>query len=216
MPPQESAQEWTVLAHLLRPQGRKGELLAELLTDFPDRFSSRPEVQLARPLSPGVYSAPRPATIAHHWLPTGRNHGRIVLTLAGVETINQAELLAGLDVIVPAEARVQLEAESEYISDLVGCQVYDSGVLVGTVTDVEFPMSADGMRRLDDAAPLLNVDDSEGEEILIPYVQQFLIAVAVDQRRIEMSLPEGLVDINRPGRQSAPGGEVSTEDGDAD
>lgn len=212
----EATQEWTVIAHLLRPQGRKGELLAELLTDFPERFRSHPEVHLARPATAATHPPLRPATITHFWLPTGRNHGRVVLTLAGVESISAAEALAGLDVLVADQARVELEEDAEYISDLVGCEVFDRGTPVGSVAGVDFPTTADGTRRLRDAAPLLSVLDAAGEEVLIPYVQQFLDAVDVANRRIDMSLPAGLIDLNRSSAQVSVTAKDVPEDPDAD
>ena len=193
----KSIEDWTVLAHLLRPQGRKGEVLAELLTDFPERFADRPDVFLARPASDGAHHILRMAMITGYWLPVGRNHGRVVLTLEGIGSIESAEALAGLDVVIAAEARIELGDDTEYISDLVGCEVYDRDRLVGQVTGVDFAMSPDGNRRLADAAPLLTVQPSSGEEVLIPYVQQFLLSVRVEEKRIDMTLPEGLIELNR-------------------
>lgn len=194
-----SSFDWTTLAHLLRPQGRKGEVLAELLTDFPDRFDGGARMFLARPGFAGAPEAAREIAVMSHWLPVGRNHGRVVLTLAGIDSIEKAEELAGLDVLVPADERVELDDDTEYVSDLVDCAVYDGDALVGTVTGVEFPTTADGARRLTDAAPLLTVETESGDEVLIPYVQTFLVAVSTEARRIDMKLPEGLVDLNRSG-----------------
>ena len=195
--PPEDRVEWTVLAHLLRPQGRKGELLAELFTDFPERFEQRTRVFLAKPEFTGPQSETRSIAITNHWLPVGRNHGRIVLGFDGIDSINQAEELAGLDVLIPAAQRVELDDDAEYISDLIGCVVFDRASEIGTVTGVEFPSTADGARRLPDAAPLLTVETEAGEEILIPYVQSFLVALSAENKRIDMQLPEGLLDLNR-------------------
>jgi len=196
-PMAELQHEWTVLAHLLRPQGRKGEVLAELLTDFPSRFSEREQLYLAKPDYSGTAEAARPVRVTGHWLPVGRNHGRVVLTIEGVESIEAAELLAGLQVIVPVAARVELPEDEEYIDDLIDCSVYDGDLLIGTVTGVDFPTTADGARRLNDAAPLLTVETADGDEVLIPYVQAFLVSLSTQAREIRMNLPEGLLDLNR-------------------
>ena len=188
---------WITLAHLLRPQGRKGEVLAELFTDFPEQFDDRNRVFLAKPGFTGTEEEARAISVVSHWLPVGRNHGRIVLGFEGIDSINKAEELGGLDVLIPASERVELEDDSEYVSDLIGCVVYDNGIAVGTVTDVEFPTTADGTRRLEEAAPLLSLLTEAGDEVLIPYVQSFLVALLPEQKRIEMVLPAGLVDINR-------------------
>jgi len=187
---------WVVLAHLLRPQGRKGEILAELLTDFPERFSGRPRVFLAPPAFAGSLDQARQIEIASSWLPVGRNNGRVVLQFAGIDTISAAELLLGLDVIVPSEERRLLEDGSVYISDLVGCTVYDGQAQVGTIEDVRFPTTADGSTRLEDAAPLLAVQPASGGEVLIPFVSAFIVRADLAARRIEMKLPAGLVEIN--------------------
>ena len=196
-PSPTSVPDWTVLAHLLRPQGRKGELLAELLTDFPHRFDARARVFLARPNYSGPEAGAQAIEVVNHWLPVGKNHGRIVLHFSGVDSINDAELLAGLDVLIPADQRVELEDDAEYTSDLIDCIVYSSGQQVGTVTGVDFPTTPDGNRRLEHAPPLLTVEAPNGDEILIPYVQSFLVTLDVANQRIEMTLPEGLLDLNR-------------------
>jgi 16S rRNA processing protein RimM len=200
--------EWIVLAHILRPQGRKGEVLADLLTDFPARFASHPHVFLApagltEPASPGSAPLtppllPQPAEVASHWLPVGKNAGRVVLQFAGIDTIEQAETLAGKQVVVPFTERVALEPGAAYISDLIGCTVYDRGQPIGLVEAVEFPTSPDGTRRLEDAAPILAVASPDGNEILIPFANAFILELDLPARAIRMSLPEGLTQINHP------------------
>ena len=188
---------WVVLAHLLRPQGRKGELLAELLTDFPERFEDRKQVFLAPEGFSGEASAARAAEVVSFWLPVGKNVGRIVLQFARIDSISEAERLAGLDVIVPFEERQPLDEESAYISDLIGCTLYDGSTAVGVIEDVQFPSTPDGSRKLEDAAPLLAVRANDGDEILVPFAKAFLVGVDTKAKRVDMVLPIGLVDVNR-------------------
>ncbi len=188
---------WTPLAHLLRPQGRKGELLADLFTDLTDHFQQHPRVFLAAPGFNGPASSARAADITGFWLPTGKNLGRVVLALAGVDSISQAELLAGLDVLIPASERLELEPGAEYVDDLLGCQVFDGPSLVGTLDSIQFSTASDG-RRLPGMPPLLTVVTTMGDEVLIPYVQSFVLSVDTASRRIDMTLPTGLLDLNRP------------------
>jgi 16S rRNA processing protein RimM len=195
----QSTPVWIVLAHLLRPQGRKGEVLAELFTDFPERFESRRRVFLAAPGFSGKEAEARRAEVVAFWLPVGKNEGRVVLQFAGIDTISDAETLAGLEVLVPHEERLPLDEESVYISELIGCTVYDGTRAVGVVEDVQFAMTADGGRRLEDTAPLLAVTSVEGDEILIPFAKAFLVSVNTEAKRIEMTLPEGLIEVNRSG-----------------
>ena len=202
----ESASQWIVLAHILRPQGRKGEVLADLFTDFPDRFDRQPRVWLApqgfadSPAAANPSTEPSPslqqAEVASYWLPVGRNAGRIVLHFVGIDTIEQAEKLAGREVLVPLAERTPLEADAAYISDLIGCTVYDRDRPLGTVASVEFPTTPDGSRRLDEAAPLLVLTSLTGDEILIPFARAYLVSLDSAAKSIRMSLPEGLAEIN--------------------
>ena len=192
----QSTPAWIVLAHLLRPQGRKGEVLAELFTDFPERFEQQKRVFLAAPGFAGEEADARPAEVVAFWLPLGKNEGRVVLQFAAIDTISDAESIAGQDVLVPREERLRLDDESVYISELIGCTVYDGSLAVGLVEDVQFAMTADGARRLD-AAPLLVVRSLEGDEILLPFAKAFLVRVDTEAKRIDMTLPEGLIEVNR-------------------
>jgi 16S rRNA processing protein RimM len=197
------AHSWVILASILRPQGRKGEVLAELHTDFPERFEGEPRVFLAKPGFSGPEGGARPMNVGGFFLPVGKNSGRIVLHFSGIDSIEAAETLAGLEVIVPFEERLEPEEDAEYISDLLDCAVYDVArepeLLVGTVDDVHLPTTPDRSRRLDDAAPLLAVLTPDGEEILIPFVKAWLVAIEPEAKRIRMRLPEGLIEVNSKG-----------------
>lgn len=202
-PAPEQVQQWLSLARLLRPQGRKGEILAELFTDFPESFETRKRVFVAPPGFSGEQSAARPAEVVAWWLPLGKNEGRIVLHLAGIDSINAAEPLCGFEVIVPASERSELDQDSTYISDLIGCTVFDLAnadqrISIGTVIDVHFATTPDGGRRLDEAAPLLAVETATGDEVLIPFVKAFILSLDPEHKRIEMALPLGLLEVNLP------------------
>ena len=202
--PMDSPSQWIVLARILRPQGRRGEVLADLSTDFPERFAQHPGVWLAPAgfadgtLAPSTRNAsPEPATIDAHWLPVGRNAGRIVLHFAGVDSIDKAEQLAGKEVMIPLAERMPLNPGAAYISDLIGCTVYDRGNALGIVDSVEFPTTPDGTRRLEDAAPLLAITSQTGDEILIPFANAYLVEMDLPGKTIRMSLPDGLADLNQ-------------------
>ncbi|SNS73186.1 16S rRNA processing protein RimM [Granulicella rosea] len=171
-------------------------MLAELLTDFPERFQTQPRVYLAPAGFNGHVAAAREAEVTGFWLPVGKNAGRIVLSFAGIESINDAEKLERLEVLIPEEERLELEEDAEYIDDLIGCTVYDGATPVGEVSGVDFPTTPDGTRRLEDAAPLLTVTTPAGDEVLIPYVTAYLISTDTGTKRIEMNLPAGLIDLN--------------------
>ena len=185
---------WVAVAHLLRPQGRKGEVLAELLTDFPDQLVGRPRLFLAAEGFAGTPEEAQACRVTECWLPKGRNEGRVVLAIDGVGSIDAAEALSGLDLLVEAEHRLPLEDGAAYISDLVGCSVYDGERLVGVVAEVEFPTSADGRRRLEEGTPLLQLTLPDGDEAMVPFTRAFLREFDPVRKVLRMELPEGLVD----------------------
>jgi 16S rRNA processing protein RimM len=181
---------WVTLAHLLRPQGRKGELLAELLTDFPERFGERHTVSLLKP-----DGTTETADIEAHWLPVGKNAGRVVLKFTGIDSITDAERIAGFEVVIPREERAPLDEDEQYIADLIGCTLIDGEHVVGIVDDIHIPTNTAGAR-LSEAAPLLVVSSPGGDELLIPFAKAWIQLIDTEARRIEMRLPEGLLEIN--------------------
>jgi 16S rRNA processing protein RimM len=192
---------WVVVAHILRPRGNKGEVAAELLTDFPERLAQLREVFLARD-----DSEPRRYAIKSCWL--SQNHrGQAVFHFEGFSSIGEAEKLRGLDVLLPFEQRVALPAGQYFVSDLIGCSVFENAnspsgpssspclassapSFLGTVRDVQF--SGEGVA----GTPLLAVDTARGE-LLIPLAEEICKRVDTKARRIDVVLPDGLRDLNR-------------------
>jgi 16S rRNA processing protein RimM len=161
---------------VLGPQGRRGEVAAELHTSFPERFAERHELSgLAKD------GSRRELQLEEHWF----HKGHVVLKFAGVESISDAERLAGVELQIPAEQRAELEAGEAYVSDLVGCEVVNRGSVVGTVADVQFGAGE---------APLLVVKRGE-QEFLVPYAEAFLKKADLPARRMEFELPEGLLEV---------------------
>lgn len=183
-----AADDWVWLARIGKAQGRKGEVFAEILTDFPEKFSERKRLWLlgSNASAAAADAAPREVELAAHWL----HKGGIVLHFAGVDSISAAEQLAGLMVAVPREQRVSLPEDEVYIADLIGCEVFDAGggelVLVGTIENVD---------RTAGPVPLLILRGGKGE-VLIPFAKAYLRAIDLNSHRLEMSLPPGLIDMN--------------------
>ena len=164
---------------MLGPQGRRGEVAAELHTSFPERFAERRH--LSALASDG---SRRELQLEQHWF----HKGHVILKFAGVESISDAERLTGMELQIREEQRAELEAGAVYISDLVGCSLVDRGGLIGTVAEVRLGAGE---------APLLVVRRGE-EEFLVPYAEAFLTNVSFAGRRIEMKLPEGLLELQAP------------------
>jgi 16S rRNA processing protein RimM len=191
----------------LRPQGRKGELLADLLTDLDPavQFATGRSVALVPAHAASPSPADQAAAIESFFLPTGKNAGRIVLKLNAANSISEAERLAGLQLLVQASELPSLDADTYYVRDLIGCSLLNKDKLVGEITDVEFAMAPDGRTRLEDAPPLLLVrleptpDGIEPtaippETALIPFAKNYLVSVDLPAKQIVMSLPDGLLD----------------------
>jgi 16S rRNA processing protein RimM len=176
---------FVVLARLVRTQGRNGELIADILTDFPERFAERRQLWL---LPPDKRSVPREAVLERHWL----HKGRVVLKFAGVDSISAAEALVGWEVAIPREARAQLLDDAVYVADLIGCRVIDEAAGradLGAVLEVA---------RGDGGAADLLVLNRGGEELLIPFAKAYIVELDLEARVLRMRLPAGLAEINAP------------------
>jgi 16S rRNA processing protein RimM len=215
----EAADAWVWLARIRRPQGRKGEVFAEILTDFPEKFAERKQLWLLSPQEATTASrgprllaadmpakagaaagarpagldaraaapAPRHVELQNHWL----HKGGVVLHFAQVDSISAAELLAGMIVAIPRAERAELGEDAIYVGDLIGCTLVDVGgaepVRVGEIEDVD---------RSGGAAPLLVVQGAKGE-VLVPFAKSFLRKIDLEGKRVEMALPEGLLDLSK-------------------
>jgi len=170
------------VARILRPRGLRGELAAEILTDFPERLPKLCEVWLA-----DGRGAPRRITVRRCWLSPSRG-GQAIFHFDGVENVEAAERLRGCEVQIPFEQRAKLDPGNYYVGELIGCVVWEAGAAaaLGAVRDVEFP----------GGVPLLAVETPEGE-ILVPLAAEFCVRIDVSAKRIDVALPEGLRDLNR-------------------
>jgi 16S rRNA processing protein RimM len=200
-PPADSIpQQFVTVARILRARGNKGEVAARLLTDFPDRLKEQREVFLA-----ASSSARREVTLESYWV--DQNHpGQCVFHFAGVSSIDDAEKLRGFDVQIPRERRAGLPSGSYFVTDLIGCRVFELAArnaevasspcpvaevpsLLGQVRDVYFP----GQNQ--PGTPLLAVDTPQGE-LLVPLAEDICKRIDLPARRIEVLLPDGLRDLN--------------------
>ncbi|MCU1315943.1 MAG: rRNA processing protein RimM [Candidatus Acidoferrum typicum] len=195
---------WVLVARILRARGNKGEVAAEILTDFPERLTRLREVFLGH--ADDGKNEPRRAALITCWL--SQNHrGQAVFHFEGVNSISEAEKFRGLEVLLPFEQRVTLPAGQYFVSDLIGCSVFENPAsaamvssspcslaeapsLLGTVRNVQFPGEEIS------GTPLLEVDTA-GDELLIPLAVDICTKIDTNARRIDVVLPEGLRDLNR-------------------
>ncbi len=173
----EPSEEMITVARIARPQGIRGEVIADLLTDFPERFARLTEVRVVWPNG----------KVADLGLERARPHlGRIILKLKGYDSRNEAESLRAVRVIVARGQLVQLPADNYYDFDLVDCVVSTAaGLAVGKVT---------GVHNFG-AAPLLVVRGDDEKERLIPLASSICTEVDVAHKRIVIEPPDGLLDL---------------------
>ena len=115
-------------------------------------------------------------------------HGdHLIFKFQGVDTISDAEKLAGAEVSIPLEQRAELADDEVYQSDLVGCEVIDAtGRSLGVVSDFQET----------GGTPLLEVKTAAGRELLIPFATSICIKIDLENKQIVVDPPDGLLDLN--------------------
>jgi 16S rRNA processing protein RimM len=174
----ETAGEFVTVARVLKTQGRHGEVAAELHSDIPERFHAGMKLwALADEQRRGL-------RVEDLW----PHKGQLVLKFTGVDSISEAEALVGRELQVPHSERAQLQAGWSYVSELVGCVVFDGAREIGRINAVRFGAGE---------APLLVVE-AGSREYEIPYAEAYLKNSDLERKQIHMQLPEGLLEVNAP------------------
>ncbi len=171
--------ERLTVARIVKTQGRRGEVAAQVLTDFPERLQARTEVWLW-----DGSGEPRRIGVQRIW----PHKSFLVFHFAGYESIAQAQELVGLEVQIPRQEAAELEAGTFFEYELAGCRVVDqtTGAELGRVREL---MPTGG-------TPLLAVDTPDGKELLIPFAEEICRRIAPAEQCIEVVLPEGLRELN--------------------
>lgn len=170
-----------VVARVARPHGRRGEVILNLETDFPEkRFAPGNRLVIRRG------EETEELLVRSVWFMKARP----VVGFEGVESIDDAETLAGCELRIPADELAELPPGMFYHHDLVGCRVETAdGGAVGEVVAVEG--SGEASR--------LVVETPRGEE-LIPLVSEMVPLVDTRARRIVIAAPDGLLGLNETAR----------------
>ena len=168
--------ELVVIARAVKPRGLKGEIVAELLTDFPERFEDVEELVLVSPAGERKIGH-----LEDHWF----QNDRVILKLAGYDDVETAKELVGFEFAVPEENRVQLPADHYYDWELEGCTVKAGDTNIGKVQSV---IKTGGTE-------ILEIVDADGKERLIPLVDSIVIEIDPAGKKIVVDPPEGLLDL---------------------
>lgn len=163
---------------MIKTQGRRGEVAVELHTDVPDRF--REGMRLWALLKDGQR---REVSVEDRW----PHKGFLVLKFEGIATISDAEPLVGAELQLPRSERAKLEPGWTYLSDLIGCTVFDGERELGPIDDVQFGAGE---------APLLVVRSGARLPYEIPFAEAYLEKVDEERKQVRMRLPEGLLEVN--------------------
>jgi 16S rRNA processing protein RimM len=167
------------VARVLKTQGRRGEVAVEVHSDVPERF-----VEGLKLLALAEDGSRRELQVEAVW----PHKGHLVLKFADVDSISEAETLSGCELQLPRNRRAQLESGWTYVSDLIGCAVFNGDQQIGEIEDVRFGAGE---------APLLIVK-AGSKEYEIPFTEAYLTSTDVDRKKICMKLPEGMLEVNAP------------------
>ena len=173
--------EFVTLARVVKTQGRIGEVAAEVHSGVPDRFAAGMKL-FALDKAGG---SRRAVEIEDLW----PHKELLVLKFVGINSISEAESLIGSELQVPRAERGHLEQGWNYVSDLVGCSVFDQGYEIGRIEDVQFGAGE---------APLLVVVGKDGKKYDVPFAEAYLEGVDLTQKQVRMNLPEGMLEVNGP------------------
>lgn len=172
-----SDESFVIVARAVKTKGLKGEIVAELLTDFPERFNKIDQF-FAR--------SPQGERIAVTLERFSFHKDRVVLKLGGYDSIESAGTLVGYEFVVPETERVELAEDEFYDWELEGCRVETTaGQLVGSVAGV---LRTGG-------ANLLVVSGEARQETLIPMVRSILVTIDKERKLIVVDPPEGLLEL---------------------
>jgi 16S rRNA processing protein RimM len=166
--------ETVAVGRVLRPHGIRGEVVVEVLSDVPDRFKKGSRVMGAREGAPPV-SLTVAASRVHK---TGA-----VVRFEGYEDRERAEALRNLDLEVPRSEVPRAPGGTYYQFELLGCLCRNRGEELGRVVEV-----------VEDGGGLMLIVDGGDRRVPVPFVKEFLIAVDVAAGRIDLALPEGLLE----------------------
>ena len=172
-----SGEELVAVAKAVRTRGLRGEIVADLLTDFPERFEG-----LAALIAVAPDGKRLPLALEDHWF----QGARVILKFAGYDSIEAASALVGYEFAVPESERVELDEDEFYDWELIGCRVETiAGEHLGTVREV---LKTGGVE------VLLIENLVAGREHMIPLAETICVEIDIENKLIRVDPPEGLLE----------------------
>ncbi len=173
------SQDWLTVGKIVAAQGLKGELRVNPSSDFPERFTE-----------PGLrWIKKGKETIKKIQLISGRHipgKSLFVIKLEGINNRNAAESLIGNELLVPSSSRPELPENEFHLLDLIGLQV--------RLEPLEYPVGE--VIGLESAGnDLLEIQLKEGKKVLVPFVEEIVPKVKINEGWLEITPPPGLLDL---------------------
>lgn len=170
--------ELVAIAKILKTRGLRGELVAQVLTDFPERFNETTRVFAVKPNGEQIE-----LNLASHWF----QKNRIILKFENFDSIETAETLVNCEVCVPESEAVALEPDEFFDWELAGCKIETlDGDEIGTVREI---LRTGGTEVL-----VVDSVNDEKKDFLIPFANEICVEVDTGNKLIRVDLPEGLLD----------------------
>ncbi|HMF57109.1 MAG TPA: ribosome maturation factor RimM [Pyrinomonadaceae bacterium] len=170
-------EELVAVALVVRTRGLRGEVVAELLTDFPERFR-----ELERLIAVDARGRRETLKLEEHWF----QKGRVVLKFAGFDSIEEAQALIGRELAVPEAERMPLSEDEFYDWELQGCEVL-------TIEDERLGRVVKMMKT--GGVEMLVVESESGRDYLIPLAEEICVEIDVERKRIRVDAPEGMLEL---------------------
>ena len=196
--PLPTTDPWLEIGTVVAPQGLKGELRILSSSDFPERFVKPGERWLQDPKG---LNPPRSVQLLGGRFLPGKNI--YVVRLADVSDRQQAESLRDYRLLVARSDRPPLAEDEYHVADLVGLAVYHqlTGEKIGVVTDLltagndllEVQLNAIADTIPENLPESTNAEKSR--KVLIPFVKAIVTSVDLEQKRIELLPPGGLLEL---------------------
>ena len=168
------SKEYMTVGTIVNTHGIKGEIRVMPMTSDSSRFDYLLYTVIA---VEGKLKEFRVSSVRYH-------KQFVLLKLHGIDTVEDAEKLKGLELLVDRKNAKPLDEDEYFMCDLVGLKVYEEDKFLGELTDVLETGSND----------VYIVTAADKKELLIPALKSVILEVDLENSKMQVKLPEGLLD----------------------